>query len=668
MTGFATPSAFGARSAASGLRAQLEAAAAIVGVPITVTDGTDWEVTGRGVRVGLGAYTARGHSDTEAAALALLELWQHLRFPRVSPERARRRASFLEHRPELAPLLEAVLRLQAAGELLTVLPAAQEALTAAVTRSLPVDLREWPRHLQWVGALLRIGLVRRADGDPGTTLEGRVDPAVVAEWWALLGAGGPGSDPLRRATSPDPTRSPLLRWERAIALLLPPFDRLRALDLADRGLADRGEQPGEAEASDGPDAEELPGAGGGADPDDAQDGSQRDGEAATNAPRAPEPEGDRARAGDGADHAEGADLFAAEQAGFVRTFLSTPMPADGALLLDAVELPADLRAEPDARTLERAAGAGAGVIASGSSDLDYRRRVEDLAPAIDRMREVWASVIAERVALRRLPGRRTRTEGDTLRPESLAGAVAEAVAGVPRPSAFVQREPRARRARRAGSTDYVLLVDRSASMQGAVAASASDAALIMLEALAGAERDIAHEEARHDIDLDLDIRTSLIVFDAQANAVKPLSRGLDDRVRREMVTAIRSAQGSTNDGAALREAARQLGLVDAESAAGRRARAEDGLERRRIVIFIGDGGSNDPVAAARELRRLHESGVEVLGIGIGSDEVVARFAPTSQRVDDPRALPDVLHELIAHDLANPTRPRIALQHDPHERA
>src|SRR5690606_19736679 len=103
-----------------------------------------------------------------------------------------------------------------------------------------------------------------------------------------------------------------------------------------------------------------------------------------------------------------------------------------------------------------------------------------------------------------------------------------------RPAAFLQREIRPRRRRRAGSTDYVLLVDRSASMQGRIAEAAADAALIMLEALAGVERDFAHAEQRVGIDLDLDIRTALVVFDAEPLVVKPLSHGLDDEVRRVM--------------------------------------------------------------------------------------------------------------------------------------
>lgn len=637
-----------------GLRDQLHAASALIGAPLTVTDDLLWEITPLGVRVGLGYFASRGHSDEEASALALLELWQHVRFPRVSPERTRRRTSILEQRPELEPLLDTVLRLQAAAELLTVMPASQEALATAAFRSLPSSFLEWPRHLQWVGTMLQAGLSRHVGQNDGAYVPTAVDPSVAAEWHALQRLAPSGSNPLRRVLAPDPSRSPLLRWERALALVLPAFDRLRSLDFAERGLDPATSATGPSDP-DHDDAlpEDAPTAGAGSDGSDTEsaDANQQAASSASSnsASRPPEAAEERARAGDGQDRAEGADLFAAEQAGFVQKILSTPMPTNGALLLDGFELPADARAATEDAGGERLTAPGQS--GGATRQLEYQQRVSDLRPSIDRMRDVWARVIAERVALRRTRGRRAYDAGDTLHTESLSTAVAAAVAGVPRPHAFVQTQMRSRRTRRAGSTDYVLLVDRSASMQGPAAMAAGDAVLIMIEALAGVERDVRHTEVQHGIDLDLDIRTALIVFDSHALAVKPLSRGLDDRVRHTMLAEIGSPRGSTNDVVALREAARQLG-IGRGSAGGLVSDADnDGLERRRIVIFIGDGGSNDPVSAAHELRRLHDAGVRVIGIGLGSDEIVQRFAPTSRRVDDPRLLPEVLHELIAEDLA-----------------
>lgn len=617
------------------LRERLLAASAIVGVPFTVTEGIEWKATPVGVEVGLGYYAMRGHSDQEAVALALLQLWEGVRFPQRAPDRSRRHDSILKQRPELGSLLDSILRLQAASELLTAMPALRDDLAAAATRSLPGNLMEQPRHLQWLGVILHSGLTGRSVVE--------AVPEVADEWRALTLLGGAHTDPLRRVMAPDPERPPLQCFERALALLLPPYERLLARDMSDRGLAAEGGTSATDDADAADAGLEDTGAASG---DDSADAPQGEGETSSSAEASPpDPASDRARRGDGDDRSEGSDLFAAEQAGFVSVFLSTPMPSEAALLEASLEIPADARASNESESARSFRG-GVGSAESARNAAEYRDRAAELANAIERMRGVWSEVIAERIAYRAATDRLPQDDGDSLHPEALARVIADVHAGVTNPRAFVRRRARPRRTHRTGSTDYVLLIDRSASMQGAAAEAAADAALIMLEALAGAERDVVFAETVAGIGLDLDIRTSLIVFDAVAEIVKPLSRGLEDGVRQRMVTAIQNPRGSTNDAAALAEASSQLGLGGSRR---REAAATDGVERRRIVIFVGDGGSNDPVSAALELRRLHAAGVHVYGIGIRSADVVQRFAPSSRRIDDPRDLPEVLQSLIAQE-------------------
>ncbi|RGE19571.1 vWA domain-containing protein [Leucobacter sp. wl10] len=617
-------------------REGLQAVGALLGVGVTVADDESWELTLRAdarpeLRVGLGWYTARGHGREEAVALAVLQLWESVRGARRAPDRARRARSVVAARPEIEPLVSAVLRLQAAAEVLAAMPGLRARLVAALERSLPGAVVEQPRHLQWVAALLRSGL---GAGGAGAA---ELDPAVAEERRAVQALGAGRVDPLRRVLAPDPGRRPLERFERALALLLPPYERLLALDAQGRGLGEAPDGAAAQEHEGGAATDDLAVAGAGA---GAEAGTEDPGaEAGEAAP--PGADDARARSGEVRRTPEGSDLFAAEQAGFVSAYLATPLPAGGALVEALVGLDPESEASRPRREDARDTGRGAGV-GGDTAVSDYRMRAAELAPAIERMREVWSSVIAERVARVRTMGRRAAPEGDALDPQALAVAVADARAGVQRPAAFLRRGTRPRRTRRAGSTDYALLVDRSASMQGRVAEAAADAALVMLEALAGAERDIAHAEERHGIELDLDIRTALLLYDAQLELVKPLSRGLDDAVRLRMVAGIRSPRGSTNDGAALRAAAEQLGVLG--EAAG------DGRERRRIVILVSDGGSNDEAAAARELRRLRAAGVGVHGIGIGSDEIVRRYAPSSRRVDDPRDIAEAIQRLVESEL------------------
>lgn len=627
------------------LRAGLRAIGTMLGVPIVVTDGDLWRLVGGELRVGLRWYAVRGHGEGEALALAALQLWEGPREELRAPARARRRRTLERRSPAAAPMLAAIARLQATAELLAAMPGLRRPLAAALARELPPDPSALPRHLQWVALLLSRGIDGAAApeapaGGDGAGSAGFA-PEVRREWDALCALGGEGVDPLRRVLAPDPSRTPLRRLERAVALLRPPYLRLLALDLAERGIAETRPDGAEApsEAVDAPSLGGEPGGGAGAGDEDAA-------EAVGDSGAAPEGSDDRARRGEGRQAAEGSDLFAAEQAGFARTVLATPLPGGGALVEAVLDLAAEARADGPQDPRQSAAhrlGGGSG----GGGLADYRSRVAELAPAIERMRDLWQRVIAERIAPRAATGRRPLPEGDELAVEHLAGAVAEARSGIPRPAAFLSRVERPRRTRRAGSTDYVLLVDRSASMQGPAAEAAADAILVMTEALAGVDRDIDHAEARTGAPLELDVRTAVIVFDAEPEVIKPLSRGVDDATRRAVHAAARSPRGSTDDGAALRAAAAELGVVR-----GDRSRpAPDGLERRRIVILVGDGGSNDPAAAERELRRLRSAGVEVHGVGIGDDEIAIRYAPHGHRVDDPRDIPDRLEALVADGLA-----------------
>ncbi|MEJ6489933.1 VWA domain-containing protein [Leucobacter sp. USCH14] len=650
------------------LRARLEAAGAIIGISVRVTDDDTWELTDAELRVGLGWYGARGHSDAEAVALALLHLWEGPRNAAVEPARTRRRNSFERVRPDAAPLFEAVHRVQSVFELLAAMPGLRTPLAAAMRRSVPDDVTAWPRRLQWVAVVLRAGIAGASDAD-GIAI-GAV-PDVQSAWRELLGpsASDVGLGLFRRVMAPDANRSAVHRFERAVAWLLDVYDRLAARDALDRGLdgglggggsasddaAPQTEMSSRAEHPNGADAD--------ADGRDGNDqGADEDPQAPDEAEASGEADDDRVRAGDGRETAEGADLFAAEQAGFMDRVLATPMPGGG--LSDfrgrMPERANDESPQPDSSDPPRRIQGSSGGASGGVADTElaeYRRRAAELADAIERMRAVWERVITDRTAPRRVASARPRSEGDDLAAESLAEAVAESLAGVPRPRAFRERALKMRRTRRSGSTDYVLLVDRSASMQGAAAEAAADTMLIMTEALAGVARDIDAAERATGSSLDLDIRTALIVFDSAVELVKPLSSGLDDSVRRAVHGAIRAPRGSTNDGAALRAAAAQLGVSGVESTAGQHgpAGADVGVERRRIVILVSDGGSDDPVAAEHALRRLRHAGVEVHGVGIGPGDLESRYAPQGRTVLDVRTLPDVLQALVLDDVRDRIR-------------
>lgn len=611
----------------SRLRGSVLAAAAVLGVPVDFVDGEAWSVEGGRVQVGLGALAGEHDTDT-AVAHTLLVLWESAREVKLQPLRRARRLSLARLRPELEPALATIDRLLAATEMLQAFPAFRLDITRVLSEQIPAEAEVLPRHLQWLCLLL----VTAIDVRGGADLVTHLAPEVTDEYARLEGFGGSAGrvSVLRVALSADATRTGLQRFERAYSVVVPPYERLLERDLNERGITESGTTRGGSDDEASTDV--GVGAAGGAD-EDAKPGGEAEDAASEGA-------GESARAGDRQESAEGADLFAAEQAGFVEAVLDTPLPAEGSWV-DGLERP-EIEALP-AESSPRPTPSGLGSSSSSSATplAEYRGRARGLSANIDELREVWRRVIAERVEVRNLVSRHPESEGEILDRDSLVRTVSEVIAGVDRPRAFLNRHPKLKRAQGHGSTDYVLLIDRSASMQGAPAEAAADAALVMLESLAAVERDIAEEERALGIDLGLSVRTALIVFDSAPAVVKPLSGALDDEIRRRMHAEIRSPRGSTNDTAALEAAANELGL-------GHNAhRPTDGHERRRVVIVVGDGGTDDEGSAKRVIRRLREAGVAVFGIGIRTHELVTRFAPEGMRLDDPALLATELGRLVS---------------------
>lgn len=627
----------------SPLRGAILAAASLLGVRVEITDGDRWEVRDGAAIVGL-EYVRRavGLSDTvsssadieTATALTLLLLWESVREVRVAPLRRERRLAVARHRPELEPILGVVDRMLAAAEILMTMPHMRSALVRAMVLPLPAAPNELPRHLQWVCVLLAAAV----DIGQGRRFAEHLAPEVQAEFAVLVG-DAPFSQECTRARDPleplepllrialtlRPTHTAIQRFERLYGVVAPPYERLYAIDAGELGL--------DTQAGDGATVEALgdealgTGANAGGS-DDAQPGGEAD---------VPTDDGETeaARAGDHPDGAEGSDLFEAEQAGFVKTVLATPLPAHGRWADDLD--PPQIEATPgDGDARESGGGGARGSVAPALAEYSARRR--EYAASIERLREVWSTVIADRIGQRRTLTRVPEQDGDMLDRLSLVRLVSEVHAGTERPRAFISRHRMPKRSRRTGSTDYVLLVDRSSSMQGALADAAADAALIMLESLAAVMRDVRAAEQSLGIELELNLRTALIVFDSQPVVVKPLSGALDDDVRGRMFAEVRSSRGSTDDATALSAATREL---------TRGTGTSPGLERQRIVIVVSDGGTDDGGAAARELRAMRASGIVIFGIGLRTDDLITRYAPTGVRVNDPALLSTQISALIA---------------------
>ncbi|QJU07307.1 VWA domain-containing protein [Candidatus Saccharibacteria bacterium oral taxon 488] len=262
----------------------------------------------------------------------------------------------------------------------------------------------------------------------------------------------------------------------------------------------------------------------------------------------------------------------------------------------------------------------------------YDNEVKRLHGQIDQMRQVFRSVLNEVVTTRRGLGHRAHQDGDILDPNRLVQTITDIKSGIA-PEAFQRYETVRGRAELNCKTDYFFVFDCSGSMGGAPAKAAASCAVIMLEGLAGMERDIRQLEEQQSIDLsDLSIRTSLYTFGSNATCHKPLGSSLSDKQRLDTYAAVTAADaGGTADYLALQEI----------------THLPHDHDRQRIIVVVTDGASNNPdatQAAISQLRR--DQNTVVYGVSIGSDAAEQLYAPNAKLINDPKDLPNVLQSFI----------------------
>lgn len=268
----------------------------------------------------------------------------------------------------------------------------------------------------------------------------------------------------------------------------------------------------------------------------------------------------------------------------------------------------------------------------------YETEMMQWRDAIQRMREVYQAIINERVSLKRGLSRRPMTEGAVLDPDRLPQTIIDMKAGVTEPEAFRDYEQHKGRTEVAGKTDYIFIFDQSGSMGETVAGSsigtksqaAAACSVIALEGLSAMQSDIEAAEAEYNLDLELEIRTAIYTFGSDVRCLKPLSSQLDLKERLDTYSDIRALEGSTADFLAMEEVSK----LPMES------------DRRRIVIVVSDGGSDNPTRARQVIESLRRQGCLVYGISIGSNEAERLYAPTAKRVDNPDNLPETIEKFI----------------------
>lgn len=173
---------------------------------------------------------------------------------------------------------------------------------------------------------------------------------------------------------------------------------------------------------------------------------------------------------------------------------------------------------------------------------------------------------------------------------------------------------------------------------GAKAAAAGTSTMIFLEGLAGIQHDIEEAEAEHGIELGMSVGSCVVAFGDGATVLKPLSDKLETK---ERLDSYQAARQPLSEGTA--------DYLALEAIANMPREDED---RRRVIVVLTDGESNEPETAGGVIRKLRVSkNTFVYAISIGSDEAVELYKPDARRCDDPAKLPETLGKLLEETLS-----------------
>jgi Mg-chelatase subunit ChlD len=498
------------------------------------------------------------------------------------------------------------------------------------------DFREIPRHMQFLYKILRQEMIP----DSQTAVLPEVD-AAIAELRDYQGQGDLIKYGTAVAKSAHQAMSATEHFEIWTNLIHPVYVKLIEQDLEDPtfenkpGESDDKGQPGEQSGNQGENQQEGKGQ-----PGDNQSDQGEAGQDGENKPGDQSPIGSKPANGQAKSPAE--QQFGNYYQAMEDSHLDPISEEDLQTMTDqAQERQAKVESKSPSRVLsEQERRLDEKVRRETGHSLHEQRRYDaDIVhwqPTIQEMRDVFQQVISQRVSQKRGLSRRTFSEGAVLDPDRLVQTFIDVRNNVPDPEAFKDYESRRGETNTVGKTDYVFVLDVSGSMQGQKAQNAAASVVIGLEGLAAMQRDIEEAEASHNLDLDLDIRTAILTFGDNASVVKPLSTKVSPKERLDAYQAVTKPNASsTQDFLALEE----IGTWSAEP------------DRRRIVIAVSDGGSNDGARdtsprARRAIDALRGQGWFVYGISIGSNEAETLYSPTARRVDDPSKLPETIQSFI----------------------
>jgi Mg-chelatase subunit ChlD len=459
-----------------------------------------------------------------------------------------------------------------------------------------VDYSSRPRHIQLLYKIIRDEMI------PGS--DAKVTPDVQEVIDRLRNFRGSGEDVIKRATDPRTTYRE--QQDIRMALIWPEYFELLKQDIEDR--------------KKNPQPEGEPGEGG---------GESGEGGEPTEGSTEPTERGIGREAGEiFSDDYKDAEGRHAE-----------PISDDelGKVMRDAKKMPSNQTPE------QRAKAAAEKQTGHTSREIQkYRETLTQHWPQVDTLvNDYFSQIISRRLATaKRFKG--GQRDGATIDGSSLAQGYAD-FRGGGEPYIFNREETHEKLTQAPGGYDVFLVIDGSGSMGGQKAEMAAASGAIMLEALNQFQEQITESEVSHRVNLGLDIRTQVSIFGSDSTDIKPLSGTLTEKNRLDTFVAATAADaGGTGD---------YLTLEQIISSYDETLSAEDNAEgRKRLVIVLTDGESDNKDRASASIKALRSRGFLVHAISIGSPAAAQLYSPSGREIRDPGDLPAALIELLESEI------------------
>lgn len=272
--------------------------------------------------------------------------------------------------------------------------------------------------------------------------------------------------------------------------------------------------------------------------------------------------------------------------------------------------------------------------------IGYRNEYKEINPLIKELREVFKKIVSRRLKERMRLSPQLEREGEEIEEGSLTEAYVESKAGG-EPRVFREVEWKKREEVGYGMLDMTLVNDLSGSMEGAKLSMDRKSKQLFMESLADFQKEIEEAEFENGVSLGLEVRTEIRAFGDFGDAeLKKLSPHLDEKERISVWKKLHKAGGGTPDYLSLEEV---LKSIDTDYEKELRDK-----KRRKVVVVLSDGESQDEARVRRALKELRDKGVIVFALGMteSGQAVKETYRPDAEVITNINKLPEAVQKII----------------------